>query len=419
MGGAFYYRFGGVKRVLVVTRPDMLRHILKDNWENYAKSDIQVRHMGQFLGHGLLTDHGARWRRKRLALQEAFTAQSLSRLCDEMHSSLASALTDFDAAIQAGPVEASERATRMTFAMVAESMFSARLSAGEVQQISEGIRSIQAFMVRQIVQPYLKPWFLVSGAIKRHEQIRAEGDAILMRVIGARRHSGARHDDLLQILLDTPMGDGDQRLTDEEVLAESMQMLVAGHETSSTALAWVLYLLASHPEVAEDLRQELEHVLGRNPLKPADLPRLPIMTQVVEEALRLFPPFWMIDRKALAADCAAGVSIRAGETVIAFVHGVHHDERFWFESERFAPRRFETCGKQAISGFHHLPFGAGPRRCIGANYAMLQMGIILSTLMTRYRFELLETPPVRSRPMIIQKARDGVWMRFERCGGVV
>jgi cytochrome P450 len=234
-----------------------------------------------------------------------------------------------------------------------------------------------------------------------------------MEHIRARR-TGPREDDLLQVLLDGDLGEGGRPLTDDEVLTEGMQVLVAGHETSSTALGWALYLLSRNPDYAEQSRRELQRAAEAGPLGAADLERLPLTVNLIEEALRLYPPFWMIDRLALADDLAGDVPIPKGTTVIAFVHGVQNGGEYWDSPHDFAPERFTGAVASAVSGFHHLPFGAGPRRCIGANYAMLQMATILQALQCGYKFRLADSPKVAPHTLVTQCARDGVWMHFER-----
>lgn len=413
LGETFYYFFGGVKKVLITTDPAVLHRVLKENYENYPKSDIQVRRMGEFLGDGLLTSHGSPWLTKRRQMQRAFSPRQLEVMAGPMEASLEAALPAFEAAAASGPVEVGHQMTRVAFAMVMQSLFSGAMHEDEVRQISDGISTIQSFMVRQIVQPFLQPWFRLNGSLARHQKIRREGDAILLRHIRARRAEPRTPPDLLQILLDGDLALGGRRLADAEVLAEGMQVLVAGHETSSTALTWTLYLLCRHPDALAAVRGELEAVVGASPVTPAHLSRLVHTTQVLEEALRLYPPFWMIDREAAADDEAGGVRIPRGTTVVAFVHGAHHARDHWREPESFCPARFAREGGAPGRTLRHMPFGAGPRRCIGANYAMQQMAMILNKVVRRYRFTLAREPTVLPHPRIIQGPRDGVWMTFE------
>jgi cytochrome P450 len=211
--------------------------------------------------------------------------------------------------------------------------------------------------------------------------------------------------------MDARYADG-EGMSDELVLSESMQLLVAGHETSSNALSWLLYLLSSRPDCLEKVRQEFDSVLGDAPLSYTDVPRFEFATQVIQEALRLYPPFWMVDRMAVADDRAGDLAIPRGSTVIVFVYGAHHAPRYWEEPERFDPERFTKANDKLQTPFTYLPFGAGPRGCIGGNYAMLQILMILSTILRRYDFELSPGKTIEARPMVILRPKHGIRMTF-------
>jgi cytochrome P450 len=297
--------------------------------------------------------------------------------------------------------------TSMTFGMVARSLFHARMAEREIDGISRAITTIQAFMVRRIVQPYLAPWFAMSGQTRRHHRIRKEGEAILLRYIRSRRTTRRERLDLLQLLLDAVDPDTGREMTEEQVLHESMQLLVAGHETSSTALTWALYLLCLHPSYLHRARHELDTVVGDAQLEYAHVSSLPLTSSIVEEALRLYPPFWMVDRVAIENDRVAGIDINRGTTVIAFIYGAHHSPRHWKDPEDFYPERFIDCAP-TDHGFSLLPFGGGPRGCVGANYAMLQMLMILDAVLTRYEISLVRDSPAEMQPMLILRPSGGM-----------
>ena len=239
---------------------------------------------------------------------------------------------------------------KMTFAMVARSLFGAQLKDEDIDLVSHTICTVQEFIVRQTLQPYLNPWFAVSGELRRHEEMRARADGILIEYIKQRRHQAPGHD-LLQTLMDARYSDG-EGMSDELVLSESMQLLVAGHETSSNALSWLFYLLSSRPDCLERVRQEFDSVLGDAPLSYADVPRFEFTTQVIQEALRLYPPFWMIDREAVADDRAGDIDIPRGSTVIVFVYGAHHAPRYWQNPESFDPERFTKANEKLQHALH-------------------------------------------------------------------
>src|SRR6202789_3060619 len=182
---------------------------------------------------------------------------------------------------------------KMTLPMVARSLVGARLKDEDIDLVSHSICTVQEFIVRQTLEPYLNPYFAASGELRRHEQMRARADSILMTYIKQRRGQEPGHD-LLQTLMDARYSDG-EGMSDELVLSESMQLLVAGHETSSNGLSWLLYLLSSRPDCLERVRQEFDSICGNEPLTQAHVSRFEFTTQVIQESLRLYPPFWMVD----------------------------------------------------------------------------------------------------------------------------
>jgi cytochrome P450 len=409
-GDTFRFYFGGVKEAIVTTNPVVIQHVLKTNSENYHKSEIQVKRMGHFLGKGLLTTEGEPWRTQRRLIQTGFERKQLEVLSSIMQDSLAESLRDFDTQAGLGPVDIYPLMMKITFAMVGRSLFGARLKEEDIDLISVAISTVQEFMVRQTIQPYLNPWFRVSGELRRHEEMRARAFGILLDYVRRRRQEAPGHD-LLQILMDARYSDG-QGMSDELVLSESMQLLVAGHETSSNALSWLLYLLSSRPDCVDRIRQEFDSALGDKPLNFSDVPKFEFTTQVILEALRLYPPFWMVDRMALADDRAGDLVIPRGSTVVVFIYGAHHSPQYWENPESFNQERFSKAKEKLHTPFAHLPFGAGPRGCIGGNYAMLQMLMILSVLLRKYDFCLVPGQTIEARPMVILRPEHGIRMTF-------
>ena len=409
-GDTFRFYLGGIKEAIVTTNPAVIQHVLKTNAENYQKSEIQVKRMGHFLGKGLLTTHGEAWRTQRRLIQKGFDRKQLDALSSIMQDSLAESLRDFDRQVRVGPVDIYPHLMKMTFAMVARSLFGARLKDEDIDLVSHTICTVQEFIVRQTIQPYLNPWFAASGELRKHEEMRVRADSVLMAYIKQRRHQEPGHD-LLQTLMDARYNDG-EGMSDELVLSESMQLLVAGHETSSNGLSWLLYLLSSRPDCLERVRQEFHSVLGEAPLSHADVPKFEFTTQVIQEALRLYPPFWMIDREAVADDRAGDIDIPRGSTVIVYVYGAHHAPRYWERPESFEPDRFIKTNEKLRTPFTYLPFGGGPRVCIGNQYAMLQILMILSDLLRKYDFQLTPGQTIEPRPMVILRPKHGIRMTF-------
>src|ERR1700712_3719075 len=216
LGDTFRFYLGGIKEAIVTIDPAVIEHVLKANAGNYRKSEIQVKPMGHFLGKGLLTTEGEAWKTQRRLIQKGFDRKQLDALAIIMQDSVAESLSHFDKQIHDGPVDIYPHLMKITFAMVARSLFGARLKDEDIELVSETICTVQEFIVRQTLQPYLNPWFEVSGELRRHEEMRARADAVLMDYIKTRRQLPPGND-LLQTLMDARYSDG-EGMTDELVL---------------------------------------------------------------------------------------------------------------------------------------------------------------------------------------------------------
>lgn len=412
LGPTFTVHFGGVMPAVVTSDPAVIEHVLRTGRENYNKSHIQVERMSEFQGKGLVNIHGEAWMRQRRLLAQGFKASHLTKLLPVQQGVLAELLTEFDAEAQRGPVDVHEQMVRFTLRLVGRSIFGRSMQKEELQHIGDAISAIQAFILRQIVQPYRIPWFRVSGQTERHQRIRRAAEAVALKHIQTRREEGVGDTDLLRILLQQTYHDTGQPMDEPLALLEALQLLVAGNETSSNALTWILYLLARHPEYIHAIRDEAATVIGEGPITFANLHQLEVTTRVIDEALRLYPPFWMIDRIALADDDIAGVHVPKGAMVIPYIYGTHRNPAHWPDAERFDPGRFEGEKGKERHPFAYIPFGGGPRTCIGANLALMQMLLIIMTFARRYDFRMASATPVDMQPMMLLRPRGAVAMHF-------
>ena len=319
-GATFTFHFGGITPAVVSSDPVVVEHVLRVNRDNYQKSAIQVERMVEFQGKGLVNSHGEAWLRQRRLLAHGFRANHLARLLPLQQDVLQGLMASFDRDALRGPVDMHQQMVRFTLRLVGTSLFGRSMSEAELDQIGDTISEIQAFIVRQIVQPYKIPWFRLSGQLERHQQLRRAGDAIVLRHIKERLEHGGSENDFLRILLETPYHDTGEPMGEAQVLIESLQLMVAGNETSSNALTWIFYLLGRHPVHVRNIREEIGAVIGDGPIDFRNLHQLEGTMRVIDEALRLYPPFWMIDRVALGNDEVAGIHIPAGAMVIPYIY---------------------------------------------------------------------------------------------------
>ena len=205
-----------------------------------------------------------------------------------------------------------------------------------------------------------------------------------------------------------------QSMSDEQLHDEVMTMLIAGHETTANALTWAWVLLDRHPEEQERLRLEIREVTGGRAPTVDDLPRLVRLRMVFLETLRLYPPVWLIDRRAIQADRLGETAIRPGNLVIICAYAVHRLASLWPEPEAFRPERFDPGKEQQKNKFAFLPFGAGPRMCMGMSFAMIESQIILGTLLSRFRIRVENAAEIRPKPKVTLRTDRPVFLRLEK-----
>jgi cytochrome P450 len=415
LGPTFTFHFGGAQRAVVSTDPVFIEQLLKQNREKYQKSDIQTKHMVEFQGEGLVNIHGKAWKRQRKLVQHGFKPKRLAELLPMQEAVLAELMVGFERDAEQGPVDMHAQMVRFTLGLVGKSIFGRAMTDGELQQIADTISEIQAYIVRQIVQPYKIPWFRITGQAEKYQALRRSADKLVMRHIEERRSQGTGSMDFLKVLIETPYADTGEPMTEGQVLVESLQMLVAGNETSSNALTWIFYLLARHPEHMSQVRDEVDRVIGDKPVDFESLHQLEHTMQVIYEALRLYPPFWMVDRIALEDDEICGLHIPKGSLVIPYIYGTHRNTNIWDDPERFDPSRFDREHRRSRHSFGYIPFGGGPRVCIGNGMAMAQMLLILVTMIRRWDFSMVKgKETVGIQPMMLLRPDGGVWMNATR-----
>ena len=411
-GDTYRGYIGGIYPCILTADPGFMQHVLQKNHRNYQKSPMHFDKLGHFLGQGLLTSDGEYWLRQRRLIQPGFHRDKLAALTRIMNEVIDDFLVDFDQQVKSKEeVDVFPPMLRLAFRIVAKSLFSTNIEEGSMGHLSDYITEIQEFIIKQIRQPYLEPWFKISGQLQHHERLAEEAGSIILNYIRQRRESGAREDDLMQMLLDSRYEDTGKGMTDKQLLDESMILFVAGHETSANALAWSLYLLSQHPDVVQKIRAEADRVLGDRQPDFQDLRQLEYLYQVIEESLRLYPPAWITDRLASGDDEYKGIQIRKGMILITYIYGAHHSPDSWEAPERFDPDRFHKENKGKRHPFAYMPFGGGPRLCIGNNFALMELQLALLKMVRNYDFELVPDQQIEMQALITLRPKNGIKLK--------
>ncbi|MCO6479868.1 MAG: cytochrome P450 [Phaeodactylibacter sp.] len=416
-GPTFEFYLGGMVKGILTTDPGLAQHVLQKEHRKWRKSPIQTERLGHFLGNGLLTSDGDYWLRQRRLIQPGFHRRRLAGLTGIMSREIDDFLERrFEPALAGGqPIDVAPQMMELAFRVVAKSLFTTDLSEEDLAFLGDSVTVIQSFITRTFRQPYLIPWFRFSGQYREHEGLADQFDRTILKYIQARRSSQERYDDLLQMLLEARYEDTGEGMTDRQLVEESAILFVAGHETTANALSWIWYLLGQHPEIVERLRREHDAVLGGRAPAFEDLPQLEYTQQVIDEAMRLYPPAWITDRLCIEDDQYGELPLPEGSRVVVFIWGIHRKPGLWEDPGAFRPERFRRERRKEYHPFAYMPFGGGPRLCIGNNFALMEMQLVLVKMLRRYDIRLVPGFEPELQPLITLRPRHGV--RVEVRGG--
>jgi cytochrome P450 len=403
------------RRTFVVNEPNGVRHVLLDNAQNYKKSELSRRILEPGLGRGLITTDGELWRRHRRIMAPAFDPRSVAGYASVMTEVTEEMLAQWDALPERSEVDVAVAMMHTTLHIISRAMFSSD-SDEIVDVVERGVSEYQTTVRPNLLDLLHFPeWLTELISPRMADGILDEFDASVDRLLTERgRAPDAEPKDLLARLIaarDTETGGG---MTAQEVRDQVVTIFMAGHETTAQALAWTWYLLSQHPAAEAKLHEELASVLeGRTP-RHDDVANLPYARMVLEEAMRLYPPAHTLGRQPIAADEVSGHRVPAGSTVLIVPWMLHRKPSLWERPDRFEPERFSPERAAARPRFTYLPFGAGPRICIGAAFAMEEGILILATIAQRYRLRLKPGHPIEPQGLITIRPRYGLPMILER-----
>ncbi|GAB4511071.1 MAG: cytochrome P450 [Anaerolineae bacterium] len=409
-GDIIYHRFGPYD-LYQVHHPDLVRQVLVTDAKKFHKWDRIKKVFGK-AANGLFIDDGDHWRQHRKLAQPAFHTRRIGHYADII---VQKTQLTIDSISDGQPFDMLQKMTELAMRVIAKVLFDADLDE-KTHPIALQLGTIIEMLTLESMNLLHAPDWMPTPRNLRENKALHDVRAFLMEIIVERRTSGVDNGDLLSALVFTQDEDGNG-LSDVEVYDEIVTLFLAGHDTTANGLAWLWYLLSGHPEAQATLYAEVTAVLNGRVPTLADLAALTYTEMCFKEAMRFYPPVWLIQRQAVEPVEIAGYTIAPGSVVQLSPWALHHDSRYWDDSLSFKPERFTKQGEHQV-GYAYVPFGAGPRVCIGEHLAMMEAKIVTAMLTSRFKLEVVQGQTVIPEAQITLRPKDGLMMRALTLPGI-
>jgi cytochrome P450 len=413
-GDVTRFKFGHFEYYLV-NDPNVVKHVLVDNPKAYTKSRNYLG-LKIVLGEGLLTSEGDHWRRQRKLAQPAFHRDKLAGFADQMSMATRDMLARWKREDDSRPFCIHAEMMRLTFRIVGLTLFSSDVD-GDAKEVGHALE-VAMHWANDYAESIVRfPPCIPTPGNLRFKRAKRTLDDVVFRLIAERRESARKTNDFGSDLLGMLMaateegGVAGSGMDDQQLRDEIITMILAGHETTANLLSWTFHLLSKHPEVERRVREEARRVLGDRDPVLEDVKGLEYTRMVLEEALRLYPPAWVFERQAVTADELGPYRIAPGAIVGICPYVMHRHPDHWENPEGFDPERFRPERAEKRARYAYLPFGGGPRTCVGNHFAMMEAQILLSMIVREHRLELEPSHPVVLDPVITLRPKNGIHVR--------
>ncbi len=398
-GDIFRVKLGLSKSIVFTRNAKLIKHILQGHHRKYQKSPLQTVDLAKYIGHGILTSNGEHWRTHRRMVQPAFHKKKLIGLLHIMKSAIQKEISRIK------PSEVQDIFPLMgdlAFQVVANSLFSRSDIQEDMSRLQDITESNQKMLIREMRQPYLKWWFNFSGMIQKHLDLSEVGRDLLNKIIEERIQSDEEKDDLLDMLLKARYEDNTP-MPRRQLIDEVLILFTAGHETTANALSFTLFLLAKNQNAQQKVFEEVSQLDFENGDIMENISQLTFTKQCIEEGMRLYPPAYIIDRVAIEDDEFEGQIIPKNTMILMSVYELHRHADFWESPNEFIPERFNADNRKELQDYY-CPFGAGPRMCVGNNFAIYEMVLTVAEIIKKYNLQT-NLNEVEINPLISLKPR--------------
>lgn len=395
--------------MVLINEPEIIRDVLVTNAAKFEKG-VAGKFVRAFLGDSLLTSQGDSHRRQRRLVQPAFHRGRIR----EYAQAMIDGSSRFAAPWRDGQTcDVAAEMAHLTLEVIGSTMFSSNVR-DDTRAVGDALTTTMAQLGR-LQNPLMAMLIGILPVGRKFQQAQDELNAIILRIIRERRADPRDTGDLLSMLMLAEDADHPgEHLSDQEVRDQAMTIFLAGHETVAHALAWTWWLLAQHPEVEARLHAELRTVLGGRPPTVEDVPKLAWLDQVIRESMRLYPPAWCVGRMTIADHELAGCRIERGTVVLFSQWITHRDGRFFADPAAFRPERWTPEFRESLPKYVYLPFGAGPRTCIGEGFAWMELALVMANLAREWRFSLLPETRAEPQPRITLRPKGELLLRLHR-----
>ena len=399
---------------IYVMAPDLIRTVLLDDADSFEKGEIARRTLGPGLGDSILITDGSRWRWQRRAVASLFRPERIREFLPEMIAAAEHTRDRWQAMPRGTEIDVAHEMMRTTFDVILRTMLPGRGNIDTElmeRSVTSGLESTSWIVALALVRA---PSWVPYPGIYRTRRDRKRLHSILESLILEARQTRGKDDDLLSHLMNATDPETGKSMNAIDVRNNLMTFITAGHETTALALTWTFYLLNLHPDIEDRVRDEIAAVTEGGPVRPNHIEELTYTNQVIQELMRLYPPAALIVRAARRDIVLDGEHIRAGSTVYVPVYAVHRHEKLWSEPDRFDPSRFGPESAKALDRFCYLPFGAGPRTCIGQNFAQAEAIAVMASLLRSFRLTLRPGYRPEPRLRVTLRPAGGMPMRLQR-----
>jgi len=402
----------GFKRWHMVQGPQGMRRVFLTNADNYPKADVIIRMLRTAVGDSLFTSQGAAWRWQRRAISPVFAARNVNALAPIMTLTAQRACERIAARSQTGPVEMVREMISATFDVICQVALSGK-DHFDADQYGAAITQYMLTAGRASLLDFIDAplWMPRPGELLGHKSVNTMHKMVKQAILERQQSGTGQDEDLLDYMIKAQDPDTKRKMSTQDLVHNMQFFIVAGHETTALALAWSLYLLANDLAVQTRAQQQAHSVLGNNKAASLDdINQAPYIEQILLETMRLYPPVGFLARKARAKDQLYEREVHPKDTIFLNLYGLHRHQDHWEQPDQFNPDHFTPQNVASRDKFLYVPFGAGPRICVGSNFAMMQAQIILMTLLANFNFTPAGPPP---RPVMHMTIRPDPGINLE------